>query len=138
LSGWKYCQSALANMSEPLANAHCAACFMRPIDLTGDAASKVLGKTLNAKWHARNYQAVYEQVLGAVSVCVGAGRRVVTDVMDFFRPSTGTFWGFYDRVLSPFVVKTSAGWMVRTVGSLKLSFNPGLSASLSNAEAMPA
>ena len=133
LSGWKYCQSALANMSEPLANA-LRGVLMRPIDLTGDAASKVLGKTLNAKWHAEIVKPYTSRFSGRYPFTSRGEDASFTDVMDFFRPSTGTFWGFYDRVLSPFVVKTSGGWMVRTVGSLKLSFNPGLSASLINAE----
>jgi type VI protein secretion system component VasK len=54
--------------------------------------------------------------------------------MDFFRPSTGTYWGFYDRVLSPYIVKTTDGWMVRSLGSVNIQFNPLLARSLAAAE----
>jgi type VI secretion system protein ImpL len=133
LSGWKYCQSALANMPEPLAKA-LRGSLMTPIDYTGDAASKVLGKTLNARWHGEIVKPYTSRFSGRYPFASRGEDASFGDVMDFFRPSTGSFWGFYDRVLSPFVVKTSNGWMVRTVGSLKLTFNPGLSTSLINAE----
>jgi type VI secretion system protein ImpL len=133
LSGWKYTQAALSNMPEALANAM-RSVLLTPLDYTGTAATKVLGKTLNTRWHNEIIKPYTSRFSGRYPFTSRGEDASFADVMDFFRPSTGTFWGFYERVLSPFVVKTATGWMVRTVGSLKLTFNPQLSTALVNGE----
>jgi type VI secretion system protein ImpL len=133
LSGWKYSQTALANMPEDLSKA-LRGILLAPLDYTGTAASKVLGKTLNARWHNEIVKMYTSRFSGRYPFSSRGEDASFTDVMDFFRGTTGTFWGFYERVLSPFVVKTSSGWMVRQVGSLKLAFNPKLAPSLVSAE----
>jgi type VI secretion system protein ImpL len=133
LSGWKYTQAALSNMPEALGNAM-RAVLLTPLDYTGAAASKVLEKNLNNRWHNEIIKPYTSRFSGRYPFTSRGEDASFADVMDFFRPSTGTFWGFYDRVLSPFVVKTSTGWMVRSVGSLKLNFNPHLSTALVNGE----
>jgi len=133
LSGWKFTQNVLAGMPEELAKS-IRALFIGPLEYTGAAASKVLGKTLNARWHAEIIKPYTSRFSGRYPFVSRGEDASFNDVMDFFRCNTGTFWGFYERVLSPFVVKTSTGWMVRTLGSLKLNFNPKLSTSLISAE----
>jgi type VI protein secretion system component VasK len=133
LSGWKFSQTALSNMPEELGKAM-HGILLAPLDYTGAAASKVLTKTLNARWHNEIVKIYTSRFSGRYPFSSRGEDASFTDVMDFFRGSTGTFWGFYDRVLSPFVVKTSAGWMVRQVGSLKLNFNRKLAPSLTSAE----
>jgi type VI secretion system protein ImpL len=133
LSGWKYTQAALSNMPDALGNAM-RSVLLTPLDYTGAAATKVLGKTLNTRWHNEIIKPYTSRFSGRYPFSSRGEDASFADVMDFFRPSTGTFWGFYERVLSPFVVKTSTGWMVRTVGSLKLTFNPQLSTALVNGE----
>lgn len=133
LSGWKFTQAALSNMPEALANAM-RSVLLTPLDYAGTAASKVLEKNLNTRWHNEIIKPYTSRFSGRYPFSSRGEDASFADVMDFFRPSTGTFWGFYDRVLSPFVVKTSTGWMVRSVGSLKLNFNPHLSTALVNGE----
>jgi len=133
LSGWNFSQTTLANMPEDLSKAM-RGILLIPLDYTGTAASKLLAKTLNARWHNEIIKPYTSRFSGRYPFASRGEDASFTDVMDFFRGSTGTFWGFYDRVLSPFVVKTSSGWMVKSVGSLKLGFNPKLASSLISAE----
>jgi type VI secretion system protein ImpL len=133
LSGWNYSQNVLANMPEDLSKAM-RGILLIPLDYTGSAASKLLGRTLNARWHNEIIKPYTSRFSGRYPFSSRGEDASFNDVMDFFRGSTGTFWGFYDRVLSSFVVKTSSGWMVKTVGSLKLTFNPKLAQSLISAE----
>jgi len=133
LNAWKFTQSAMASMPEDL-GASLRGVLVLPIEHTGSAASAVLTKTLNAKWHAEIIKPYTSRFSGRYPFVNRGEDASFTDVMDFFRPQTGTFWGFYERVLSPFVVKTSSGWMVRSVGSLTLNFNPGLAKTLTNGE----
>ena len=133
LSGWKFTQTFVANMPEDLAKA-VRGIFLTPLEYTATAASKVLGKTLNGRWHSEIVKHYTSRFSGRYPFASRGEDASFTDVMDFFRGSTGTYWGFYERVLSPFVVKTASGWMVRSIGSLKLNFNPKLASSLVNAE----
>jgi len=108
--------------------------LLQPIEHTGAAASAVLTKTLNGRWHAEIVKPFTSRFSGRYPF-VGRGEDAsFTDVMDFFRPQTGTFWGFYERVLSPFIVKNTSGWMVRPVGSITINFNPQVAKSLTSAE----
>jgi type VI secretion system protein ImpL len=133
LSGWKFTQAVIANMPEGLAHS-LRGMLVTPLEYTGTAASKVLSKTLNGRWHNEIIKHYTSRFSGRYPFASRGEDASFNDVMDFFRGSTGIFWGFYERVLSPFVVKTSGGWMVRSVGSLKLNFNPKLASSLVNAE----
>jgi type VI protein secretion system component VasK len=133
LSGWKYTQTLIANMPEALGRSM-RGMLVTPLEYTGEAASKVLGKTLNSRWHNEIVKHYTSRFSGRYPFSSRGEDASFTDVMDFFRGSTGVFWGFYDRVLSPFVVKTTNGWMIRTVGSLKLNFNSKLAGSLNAAE----
>jgi type VI secretion system protein ImpL len=133
LNAWKYTQSSLTTMHEDLAGA-LKGVLLQPIEHTGAAASAVLTKTLNGRWHAEIVKPFTSRFSGRYPF-VGRGEDAsFTDVMDFFRPQTGTFWGFYERVLSPFIVKNTSGWMVRPVGSITINFNPQVAKSLTSAE----
>jgi type VI secretion system protein ImpL len=133
LNAWKYTQTMLTNMPEKLA-ASMKGVLLLPLEYTGSAATDVISKTLTARWHSEIVKPYTSRFSGKYPFSPRGEDASFADVMDFFRPQTGTFWGFYDRVLSPYIVKTQSGWMVRSEGSLKLSFNPQLAKSLSSAE----
>jgi type VI secretion system protein ImpL len=133
LNSWKYAQTALTNMPEKLATSM-KGVLMLPLEYTGSAATEVLSKTLTARWHAEIVKPYTSRFSGKFPFSSRGEDASFTDAMDFFRPQTGTFWGLYERVLSPYIVKTPSGWMVRPVGSLRLSFNPQLAKSLTAAE----
>jgi type VI secretion system protein ImpL len=133
LNSWKSTQAALTNMPENLAGS-LKGFLMQPVDFTAAAASAVLTRTLTARWHSEIVKPFTAKFSGKYPFITRGDDAAFADVMDFFRPQTGTFWGFYDRMLTPYLVKTSNGWMVKPVGSLTLSFNPQLAPSLVSAE----
>jgi type VI protein secretion system component VasK len=130
---WKFTKNTLGVMPEELA-AGLGALLFRPLELTGAAASLTLTRTLNARWQTEVLKPFVSRFSGKYPFSAQGEGASWNDVMDYFRPATGTFWGFFDRVLSSYVVKTSSGWMVRQLGGMSLNFNPGLSAALSDAE----
>lgn len=133
LNAWKFTQSAMTNLPEELASA-LRGVLLLPIEHTGAAASAVLTRTLNGRWHGEIVKPFTSRFSGRYPFTARGEDASFTDVMDFFRPQTGTFWGFYDRVLSPFIVKAPTGWMVRPVGSLTINFNPAVAKALTSGE----
>ena len=133
LQGWKYTQSTLNGMPEEMA-ASLRNILMQPFEYTGIAASKVLTRTLNAKWQQEIIKPFTSRFSGRYPFFPRGDEASFADVMDFFRPVNGTFWGFYDRVLSSFIVKDGGKWTVRQLGSLQLQFNTDILQSLAEAE----
>lgn len=133
LSSWKFTQQTLNSIPPELADA-LRGILLAPIAHTGGAATEVLGSALNRRWQNEIVKPYTSRFSGHYPFRGRGEDASFSDVMDFFRPATGTFWGFYERVLSPFVVKSSSGWQVRSPGSLRLVFNPELAGALSGAE----
>jgi type VI secretion system protein ImpL len=132
-TAWKYTQNAVGVMPEALAKG-LGSLLLKPLEKTGAAASPALTRILNARWQSEVENPFVSRFSGRYPFAGRGEDASWTDVMDFFRPSTGTFWGFYDRQLSSYIVKTSSGWMVRQLGGLQFNFNPDLSAALTSAE----
>ena len=132
-AGWKFTKNTLGVMPGELA-AGLGTLLQKPLELTGAAVSQTLARALNARWQTEVLKPFAGRFSGRYPFSAKGEDASWNDVMDFFRPGAGTFWGFYDRVLSSFVVKTSSGWMVRQSGGMSLIFNPELSAALSDAE----
>jgi type VI secretion system protein ImpL len=133
LGAWRFTQNELTGMPAELSTA-LQGILLAPVKLTGDAAAQVLTRTLNARWQEEIVKPFTNRFSGRYPFSSKGEDASFTDVMDFFRPSTGTFWGFYERVLAPYVVKTPTGWMVRSLGSVSLNFNPKLADALIQAE----
>jgi type VI secretion system protein ImpL len=133
LSGWKHSQSVLSSMPEELASAT-RNLLMWPFEYTGLAVSEVLTRTLTTQWKNEIIKPFTSRFSGRYPFFARGEEASFTDVMDFFRPVTGTYWGFYERVLSSYIIKTEKGWAVRPLGSLKLNFNQELFASMNSAE----
>jgi type VI secretion system protein ImpL len=133
LSAWKYTQNVLNGQSPELADA-LRGVLLAPLEYTGRAASEVLSESLNLRWQNEIVRAFTSRFSGRYPFTRRGEDASFDDVMDFFRPATGTFWGFYERVLASFVIKTAAGWRVRSPASLDLTFNPKLASSLTAAE----
>lgn len=133
LNGWKFTQGVLTGMPEELAAA-LNNIMLPPFEYTGVAVSKVLTRTLNAKWQQDIVKLFTSRFSGRYPFLSRGEDASFNDVMDFFRPTNGTYWGFYDRVLSSFIAKDPEGWMIKQLGSLELSFNPEIIKSLVAAE----
>ncbi|MDD5674950.1 MAG: type VI secretion system membrane subunit TssM, partial [Chitinivibrionales bacterium] len=131
--GWKYVESSMAGMPEGLGQPLQQALLL-PFVQTGGALSGTLTRTLNARWQAQIVRPFTNRLAGRYPFSSKGEDAAYSDVMDFFRPTTGAFWGFYERSLAPFIVKNSSGWMVRSGGPLSFNFNPSLAKSLSAAE----
>ena len=133
LDGWNYTQNTLNNMPEELSSS-LGNLLLNPFRYTGTAVSDVLANALNSKWQTEVVKNFTERFSGRFPFNPRGEDASFNDFMDFFRPATGTFWGFYDRILSAFIVKKETGWMVKSSGTLQLNFNPDLAVSLSSAE----
>lgn len=132
-AGWKYAKNIVGVMPEELA-AGLGTLLLKPFELTGAAASITLRRVLNSRWKSDVIKPYTSRLSGRYPFAGRSDEASFNDVMDYFRPVNGTFWGFYDRVLSSYIIKTSSGWMVRQVGGMQLNFNPALSEALSHAE----
>ncbi|NLD98974.1 MAG: type VI secretion system membrane subunit TssM, partial [Fibrobacter sp.] len=133
LGGWKQTEKLLTSMADEL-SASIRKILMRPYEYTGTAASEVLTKTLNTLWQNQILKPFTSRFTGRYPFSIRGDDASYADVMDFFRPNTGTYWGFHDRVLSSYLVKTPNGWTVKLLGSLKLNFNNEIFKSLATVE----
>ncbi|MCX7725383.1 MAG: hypothetical protein N2053_00890, partial [Chitinispirillaceae bacterium] len=133
LSGWNLTIKILNGMPEELASS-LRNILLQPFEYTGSTVSRVLTRTLNQKWQEDVIKQFTNRLSGRYPFNIRGDETSFRDVMDFFRPTSGTFWGFYDRVLSSFIVKDGNNWMVKQLGSVKLNFNPQIFSTLTQAE----
>ena len=134
-TAWKYTKNAVGVMPEALAKG-LGKLLLKPLRRRGPRPRRRFTRILNARWQSEVDQPFVSRFSGRYPFAARGEEASWNDVMDFFRPSTGTFWGFYDRALSSYIVKTSSGWMVRQLGGLQFNFNPELSAAFTGAETM--
>jgi type VI secretion system protein ImpL len=134
LSSWKLTQNVISGMPEDLGEA-CGNLLLLPLRHTGISASAVLTEKLNARWQEEVVKQFTSRFASNFPIKSSVSEEAsFNDVMEFFRPNTGTLWGFYDRVLEPFIIKSGGNWTVITVGSLDINFNPEITKSLENAD----
>ncbi len=132
-SAWKYTKNELAGMPDELAVV-LEKILTLPIEYTGKAVSFVLRKQMNMIWQNDVVNIFTNRFAGRYPFLRKEDEAVFNDVMDFFRPSTGILWGFYDRRLSPFIVKTNKQWQTRPIGTVSVTFDPKLIETLKHAE----
>jgi len=136
-SAWTFTKNELAGMSDDMAQT-LEKLLLQPVKYTGKAVSQVLRKQLNTLWQNDVAKLFTNRFAGRYPFTKKDDETLFSDVMDFFRPSTGILWGFYDRRLSPFMTKTNNKWHVRNVGTVKVVFNPKLIETLKHAERISA
>ncbi len=133
LQAWKYVNNALAGMSEELQTA-CRPILLTPVENTGIAASRVLTQHLNKRWQDEVILPFTNRLSGQYPFSTRGEEASFSDVMDFFRPHTGTIWGFFERVLKPYFVKNGKSWTIKDVGSVSIDFEPDIIGCLLQAE----
>ncbi len=133
LGAWKFASNTLDAFPEDLAEA-CKALFISPVEYVGQAASRVLTEKINERWQDEVVKVYTSRFAGRYPFNPRGDEASFSDVMDFFRPATGTFWGFYKRVLSTYIIKNGASWNVRTLGSVNVAFNQEIYDALYKAE----
>lgn len=132
-SAWTFTKNELAGMPDDIALS-LEKLLISPIDYTANSVSNALKKQLNALWQKDVITIFTSRLAGRYPLLRKGDEALFDDVMDFFRPSTGIFWGFYDRRLSPFFVKSGSQWQVQKIGSVEVQFDPKLIETLKWAE----
>lgn len=132
LDAWKFTRGTIDAFPEELGQA-CAHLLLAPIEYTGQAATRVLTERLNEQWRDQVVKPYTSRFAGRYPFTRRGDEASFTDVMDFFRPETGTFWGFHHRILSSYIVKNGADWNVRSLGSVTVQFNKEVFATLDKA-----
>lgn len=132
-NAYKFTENTLEGMPEHI-NAPLRKLLLRPLEYTGSAVSSSLQKSLNAQWQSEIVKVYTNRFSGRYPFSLRGEDASFNDVMDFFRPTTGTFWGFYDRVLSSYIIKNQDTWTQRKLGGISLTFDPKIYKSLSSAQ----
>ena len=132
-TAWTFTKNELAGMPDDIAFS-LERLLISPIDYTANSVSDALKKQLNALWQKDVVATFTSRFAGRYPFLSKGDEALFDDVMDFFRPSTGIFWGFYDRRLSPFFIKKDNQWQAQKIGSVEVAFNPKLIETLKWAE----
>jgi type VI protein secretion system component VasK len=115
-----------------------AACLegllLKPLSAAGQVVAQELTQALNARWQEEVVTPFASRLAGRYPFDPRAEEAAYSDVMEFFRPGTGIFWGFYDRVLCGFVNKNGDAWQVRSGRCITLSLESGGQGTLERAE----
>ncbi len=104
-----------------------------PLERSSEVVSHLLAKRLNLEWEKQVVKPFANTMAGRFPFAGGEDASF-DDVMEFFRPKTGTFWGFHSRVLSGFLARDEKGWETRSVGMLHPTFMPGIDSVFLKAE----
>ena len=136
-SAWTFTKNELAGMPDEFAGA-IDNLLLQPIEYTGRSVSKRLRKQMNTLWQNDVANLFAGRFAGMYPFTGKEDETVFSEVMDFFRPSTGILWGFYDRRLSPFLYKSNKKWETRTLGTVEVVFDPKLIETLKHAEKISA
>ncbi len=104
-----------------------------PLERSSEVVSHLLAKRLNLEWEKQVAKPFVNKMAGRFPFAGGEDASF-DDVMEFFRPKTGTFWGFHSRVLSGFLAREENRWEARSVGMLNPMFMSGIDSVFMRAE----
>jgi type VI secretion system protein ImpL len=133
LNGWQHARLVLDRMGPELSEA-LSPLLLGPFEQAAEVLGCVLAEHFNGQWETEVVQPFRERLAGRYPFSGGGPDALFADFADFFRPETGTFWGFHDRVLSRYAVRTVQGWVAREVQPMCLRVAPQLLTSLATAE----
>ncbi|NLD93149.1 MAG: type VI secretion system membrane subunit TssM [Fibrobacter sp.] len=133
LSSYNYTQKVLIGMPDQIKMA-LTPILLNSVDYTGNVMSALISKELNQKWQ-NDVAAVFTNgFAGKYPFSHNDDECSFDGVMEYFRPNTGSFWGFYTRNLQPYIYKDGNEWKTRQVGNITILFQPELFGSMKNAE----
>lgn len=133
LSSYNYTQKVLIGMPDQIKMA-LTPILLNSVDYTGNVMSALIAKELNQKWQ-NDVAAVFTNgFAGKYPFSHSDDECSFDGVMEYFRPNTGSFWGFYTRSLQPYIYKDGNEWKTRQVGNITILFKPELFESMKNAE----
>lgn len=108
--------------------------LVRPLDIVSTAASSTIEKSLNSKWQKEVAEQYKTGVYGNYPFENSTHEAPLKNIREFFRPVSGTFWGFYERTLSSYLIETPTGWKERTGSGVGVTFNRDFLQSLTSAK----
>lgn len=130
MKGFKNTQRELLSLPEELSKA-LQKIVLDPYRYTASPISKLIIKRLNAKWQNEIVNYFSRKLSSKYPFDENSNiDAAYSDVMDFFRPVTGIYWGFFDRELAMVYKKEKNGWIKINQGLIELSFNPAFDSSL--------
>ncbi len=130
MKGFKNTQRELLSLPEELSKA-LQKIVLDPYRYTASPISKLIIKRLNAEWQNEIVNYFSRKLSSKYPFDKNSNiDAAYSDVMDFFRPVTGVFWGFFDRELVMVFKKEKNGWNKINQGLIELSFNPAFDSSL--------
>lgn len=133
VSSYTYTQKVLIGMPDQIKMA-LTPILLNPVDYTGNVMSALISKELNQKWMGDVAAVFTNSFAGKYPFAHDDDECSFDGVMEYFRPNTGTFWGFYTRNLQPYIYKDGNDWKTRQAGNITILFKPELIQSMKNAE----
>jgi type VI secretion system protein ImpL len=133
VSSYSYTQKVLIGMPDQIKMA-LTPILLNSIDYTGSVMSALISKELNQKWQSDVAAVFTNSFAGKYPFTHNDDECSFDGVMEYFRPNTGTFWGFYTRNLQPYIYKDGNEWRTRQAGNVTILFKPDLIESMKNAE----
>jgi len=133
VSSYGYTQKVLIGMPDQIKTA-LTPILLNPVDYTGSVMSALISRELNQKWMGDVAAVFTNSFAGKYPFSRDDDECSFDGVMEYFRPNTGTFWGFYTRNLQPYIYKDGNEWKTRQAGNITILFKPELIESMKNAE----
>jgi type VI secretion system protein ImpL len=132
-ASWTHSQNLIIEMPEAT-GAAVTPLLQKPLSFTGSVLVGLISKELNQKWQNDVAAAFTNKFAGKYPFSHTDDECSFEDVMEYFRPNTGSFWGFYNQNLAPYIVRDGLEWKTRSVGCVTLVFTKELFESLKGAD----
>ncbi|MFP4681018.1 MAG: type VI secretion system membrane subunit TssM [Chitinispirillaceae bacterium] len=133
LAAWQHTDNVIASLPDEVGRA-AASVLQRPIESAGLTLSSSISKELNDKWQSEVASVFTNGFAGKYPLSRSESEAPFESVMEFFRPNTGTFWGFYERNLKPYLKKEVGSWKARQVGCIQMEFKSELPSCMTKAQ----
>ncbi len=133
LAAWQHTDNVIVSLPDGVGRA-VASVLQRPIESAGMTLSSSISKELNNKWQSEVAAVFTNGFAGKYPLSRSESEAPFESVMEFFRPNTGTFWGFYERNLKPYLKKEVGSWKAQQVGCIRMEFGEELPRCMTGAE----
>lgn len=133
LNAWILTQNIINEMPNE-AGVALTTLLQTPLESIGAILRESITKELNDKWQVDVASVFTNSFSGKYPFVTSDNEAQFEEVMDFFRLNTGTFWGFFTRNLSPYIVKDVTSWKTRPVGNITLNIAEDFIESLNKAD----
>lgn len=133
LSAWNETRVSLEHLG-PQLNPALHNLFLAPLEQAGIAITASVDTAINDLWKAEIAEPFARRFNGRYPFVSRADAADFDDVMSFFRPSTGTWWGLHERALNAYVVNVGGRWQGAANALIRPAWNPALFAAYAAAD----